>query len=320
MTAADSESPRGRAGTVALVGRPNAGKSTLLNRILAEKVAIVSDKPQTTRNPIIGILNDDHGQLVFTDTPGVHKPQHQMNRRMVRMAKDALSDADVACLLIDVSEPDGKGDQFMRGWIADAGVKTVVLLNKIDRLRDKKRLLPRIALYAEAGFQDIIPISARRGDGVDELTRVLWDAVPEGPPVYDPEILTVHPERFQVAERIREKVLHQTRDELPFATAVVIDRWEENDGRVVLHASILAERSGQKKILIGAGGRTIKAIGTAARIDLERYLGKKVFLDLKVKVEEAWRDSQRILGELERAPLAVDPTVLFPSPSEPPDD
>lgn len=320
MTAADSESPRGRAGTVALVGRPNAGKSTLLNRILAEKVAIVSDKPQTTRNPIIGILNDDHGQLVFTDTPGVHKPQHQMNRRMVRMAKDALSDADVACLLIDVSEPDGKGDQFMRGWIADAGVKTVVLLNKIDRLRDKKRLLPRIALYAEAGFQDIIPISARRGDGVDELTRVLWDAVPEGPPVYDPEILTVHPERFQVAERIREKVLHQTRDELPFATAVVIDRWEENDGRVVLHASILAERSGQKKILIGAGGRTIKAIGTAARIDLERYLGKKVFLDLKVKVEEAWRDSQRILGELERAPLAVDPTVFFPSPSEPPDD
>jgi len=293
-----------KAGTVALVGRPNAGKSTLMNRILAEKVAIVSDKPQTTRHRLVGILSDDRGQIVFYDTPGVHKPRHRMNRNMLKAAQEALNDADVVCLLVDASVPTGEGDRFMREWVGQVTTPTIVLLNKIDRV-DKPALLPRIAEYAEAGFEEIVPVSALRGDGTEIVLDLLFDRLPEGPPIYDPELLSIHPERFLVAERIREKVLEKTREELPFSVAVVVEGWEESPDLVTIHASILAERPGQKKILVGAKGRQIKAIGTAARRDLEQYLERKVYLDLKVRVERNWRENPRILSELDRAPYAV---------------
>ncbi|MCP3961723.1 MAG: GTPase Era [bacterium] len=294
-----------RAGCVALVGRPNAGKSTLMNLLLREKVAIVSDKPQTTRNRLVGILSELRGQMVFYDTPGVHRPKHRMNRRMVKAAQEALNDADAVCLLVDVSKHYGRGDAFMLEWLENAEAPKIVLLNKID-LIDKRRLLPRIAIYAEHGFEEIVPISAQQADGTDRLLEILWRLLPEGEPLYDPELLTIHPERFLVAERIREKVLERTRDELPFSVAVTIDAWEQRAGDLVaIHASILAERTSQKKILLGAGGRQIKAIGIAARRDLEDFLEQRVFLDLTVRVAREWRENTRILSQLDRAPFDI---------------
>lgn len=294
-----------KSGRVALVGRPNAGKSTLMNQLLEEKLAIVSDKPQTTRNRIVGILSEERGQIVFYDTPGVHKPQHAMNRRMIKAAQEALNEADVVCLLVDASQKPGTGDDYMREWVAQSESHKVVILNKIDKVR-KPDLLPRIAEYAEGGkYQEIIPVSALKGDGVDRVTDVLWQLLPTGEPYYDPELLTIHPERFLVAERIREKVLGVTREELPFSTAVLIERYEETPTLVKIYASILVEREGQKKILIGAKGATIKKIGTAARYDLERYLETRVFLDLKVRMEKNWRENRRILSDLDRAPVDV---------------
>lgn len=298
----DAETQVPRSGTVALIGRPNAGKSTLMNRLLAEKLAIVSDKPQTTRHRLVGILTNERGQLVFLDTPGIHKPAHQLNRSMVRHATEALREADVVCLLVDVAEKPGAGDRFLLELLRPVKGPRILALNKIDRIA-KPALLPRIASYDETGlFEEIIPISARRGDGCETLLQALWERLPEGEPIYDPELLTIHPERFLVAERIREKVLVQTRGELPFTTAVLLDRWEEEPGGglVRIYASILAERPGQKKILIGKQGSRIKAIGTAARKDLEEFLEKRVYLDLQVKLEPEWRESRKILRELDR--------------------
>ena len=289
-----------RYGTVALVGRPNAGKSTLMNQLLPEKLAIVSSKPQTTRNRLVGILSEPRGQMVFYDTPGVHKPQHRMNRAMIKAAQEALNEADVLCLLVDASESFGRGDEFMLSWIGDSKTPKILLLNKVDRIQ-KPKLLPRIARYADTGlFDEIIPISALKADGTDIVLETLWKLLPHGEAAYDPDLLTVHPERFLVAERIREKVLVQTGDELPFATAVVIEAWEEKNELIVIHASILAEREGQKKILVGTGGKRVKSIGAAARADLEAYLGCRVYLDLKIRVEPNWRENRRILTELDR--------------------
>lgn len=300
----DTDEPR--VGTVVLVGRPNAGKSTLMNLLLAEKVAIVSSKPQTTRNRLVGILSGARGQMVFYDTPGVHRPQHRMNRQMVKAAEEALQEADVVCLLVDVSQRPGSGDQFMLEWVARATVPKIVLLNKID-LVAKPKLLPRIASYAETGiFEEIIPISALAEDGADLVLEALWSRLPAGPPLYDPELVSIHPERFLVAERIREKVLEQTRDELPFSIAVVVDSWEERDnGVIAIFASLLAERDGQRKILLGKAGERIKSIGIAARQDLEEYLDTRIYLDLRVRVHKNWREDERILAELERATTNV---------------
>ena len=295
-----------KSGTVALMGRPNAGKSTLMNRFLGQKVAIVSDKPQTTRHRLVGILSDERGQMVFYDTPGVHKPLHQMNRRMVTAALDALNEADVICLLADASAAEGGGEAYLLDLVAHAESPKVLALNKIDLIK-KSRLLPMIEKYAAHGvFQEIVPVSALTGDGCDLLLDILWRLLPEGPPRYDPELLTIHPDRFLVAERIREKVLDHTREEIPYATAVRIEGWEEEPGEagrpglVRIVASILADRPGQKKILVGHRGAMIKAIGTAARKDLEDYLGRRVWLDLQVKLEPGWREDRRILGELDR--------------------
>jgi GTP-binding protein Era len=289
-------------GTVAFIGRPNAGKSTLMNRLLGEKVAIVSDKPQTTRHRLVGILSSERGQMVFYDTPGVHRPLHRLNRQMVRHAADALADADVICLLVDASQPFGSGDQYMIDLVAKAEGPRVLVLNKVDLVK-KPNLLPRIDRYARTGlFEELVPVSAATGDGCDVLLDVLWKLLPEGPPLYDPELLTIHPERFLAAERIREKVLELTSEELPFATAVLVERWEEEPerGLVRIYASILAEKPGQKKILVGRQGSMIKAIGTAAREDLEEFLGRRVYLDLQVRLEPGWREDRGLLASLDR--------------------
>ena len=291
-----------RAGTVALAGRPNAGKSTLMNRLLEEKVAIVSDKPQTTRHRLVGILSDERGQMVFYDTPGIHRPLHRLNKQMVRHAVDAMNDADARCLLVDAAASFGSGDAYMLDLMSQSREPRLLALNKIDKVR-KPDLLPMIERYARSGvFAEIVPISAATGDGCDRLLAAFWGLLPEGPPLYDPELLTIHPERFLAAERIREKVLAATHEELPFATAVLIDRWEEEEGRdlLLLYASILVERPGQKKILVGRQGQMIKAIGTAARHDLEEFLGRRVFLDLQVRLEPGWREDRALLARLDR--------------------
>jgi GTP-binding protein Era len=291
-----------KAGTVALVGRPNAGKSTLMNRLLQEKLAIVSDKPQTTRHRLVGILSGDRGQMVFYDTPGMHRPLHRLNRQMVRHALDAMNDADVVCLLVDAAEKFGSGDAYMLDLVAKAQGPKVLALNKIDKVR-KPSLLPIIERYAQGQvFDEIVPVSALSGDGCDVLLDVLWKLLPEGEPLFDPELLTIHPERFLAAERIREKVLELTSEELPYSTAVVIDRWEEDAEKDLLriYASILVERPGQKKIVVGHQGQKIKAIGTAARIDLEEFLGRRVYLDLHVRVEPDWREDRALLATLDR--------------------
>ncbi|HET9228207.1 MAG TPA: GTPase Era [Thermoanaerobaculia bacterium] len=291
-----------KAGTVTFVGRPNAGKSTLMNRLLGEKVAIVSNKPQTTRHRLVGILSDERGQMVIYDTPGIHKPLHRLNRQMVRHALDAMNDADVLCLLVDVNERTGSGDAYMLDLVGKAEGPRVLLLNKVDRVK-KPDLLPRMAHYSETRlFEEIVPVSAKSGENCDRLLDVLWNLLPEGEPIYDPELLTIHPERFLVAERIREKVLELTSEELPFSTAVVIERWEDDDEKNLtrIYATILVEREGQKKIVVGRQGQMIKNIGTAARLDLEEFLERRVYLELFVKVEPGWREDRSVLATLDR--------------------
>ncbi len=295
-----------KAGTVALVGRPNAGKSTLMNWCLNEKLAIVSDKPQTTRHRLVGILSDDRGQMIFYDTPGLHRPRHRLNRQMVQHATEALRDADVVCLLVDATQSFGGGDRYVLDLLANVRAPKLAVLNKIDRIA-KPDLLPLMARYAEQGdFREIIPTSALTGDGVEILLNCLWDLLPEGESFYDPDLLTIHPERFLVAERIREKILAETRDELPFTTAVAIESWEDQppskDGRIPLrlHAVILVERPGQKKILVGKKGQMIRQIGILARRDLEGYLQRPVHLELYVRHHPGWRESQRLLASMER--------------------
>jgi GTPase len=291
-----------RFGIVALVGRPNAGKSTLLNRILGQKVSIVSAKPQTTRNRIVGILNEPRGQLAFLDTPGIHKPLHKLNVRMMDHVRSSLSEADVVALIVDVTEPFGHGDQYVIDMLRETQTKRVAVLNKIDQLRNKAALLPRIEQYNAFGlFDDIVPISAAKGDGVGELVSLFFANAKEGEALYPREDYTTQPERFFAAELIREKVLHHTSDELPYTTAVAVERWEEDEAKnlIKIWATIHVERNSQKPIVIGKRGEMIKRIGTEARLELEQILGAKVFLDLHVAVHESWRDDQRFLGELE---------------------
>ncbi len=291
-----------RFGSVALVGRPNAGKSTLLNRLLDEKVAIVSDKPQTTRQRIVGILTTAEGQIVFFDTPGVHKPLHRLNRRMMQEATEALAQADVVCLMRDAAEPFGSGEAFLLDLVARARQPKVAVLNKID-LVAKPALLPELQRYGKGDvFAAIVPLSAATGDGCDRLLAELWRLLPEGEPGYDADLLTTHSERFLVTERIREKMLAATRDEMPFTTAVLLERWEDPGAprALRLYVALLVERDSQKGILVGKGGATIRAIGTAARLDLEQFLERKVFLDLHVRCEPGWRENPRLLVELDR--------------------
>lgn len=290
-------------GTVALVGRPNAGKSTLLNRLLAEKVAIVSDKPQTTRHRMIGILTRPQGQIVFLDTPGIHRPLHRLNRQMMHYAEEALRDADVICVLHDASSRFGSGDAQLLDRMRRLSTPRLAVLNKIDSVR-KPSLLPLIARFAEADcFDEVVPVSALTGEGCDTLEALLWQRLPAGDPLYGPEWITVHSLRFLAAERIREQLLTQVRDELPYTTAVLLERWQEEGpapSPVEIHASILVERPGQRKIVVGQGGSRIQSIGTAARQELTDLLDRPVHLFLFVRVEEGWREDERLLADLDR--------------------
>lgn len=295
-----------RFATVALVGRPNAGKSTLLNSVLGQKVSIVSAKPQTTRNRIVGIFNDPRGQLVFLDTPGIHKPLHRLNVRMMDHVRSALSEADILTLIVDVTEPFGKGDEFVIEMMRqerqhNPDAVRVALLNKIDLVK-KQKLLPLIEQYSGFGlFDHIVPIAARMHEGVDELVNLLFEAAEPGPPRFPPDDYTTQPERFFAAEIVREKVLIHTENELPYTTAVAIERYEEDEEKNLLriYATIFVERDSQKPIIVGKQGSMIKRIGTEARQELEAILGARVFLDLHVAVHERWRDDQRFLGDLE---------------------
>jgi GTP-binding protein Era len=288
-----------KSGFVALVGRPNAGKSTLLNRLVGQKLAIVSDKPQTTRNRITGVRNFPEGQVVFVDTPGVHRPLHRLNVRMVDAALEALREVDVVTAVVDASEPPGGGDRYLMDILAKVGKPRVLALNKVDVIA-KETLLPSIERYRDVGFADIVPISALTGDNVERLEQVLLSHLPEGEPLYDEEYLTDQHERFFVAELVREQVLEHTHAELPFASAVIVDKFEEPDdnGLMRLYCTILVERESQKPIVIGRGGEMIKTIGSAARRELEQFFDTRVFLDLHVKVRADWREDERMLDEL----------------------
>ena len=296
-----------RSGFVSFIGRPNAGKSTLLNRIVGTKLAIVSDKPQTTRNRIVAVRNydgDQAAQVVFVDTPGIHRPLHRMNVRMVDIAYQSIGDVDVIGLVRDATDGIGAGDRFVLEKLTRATGPVMLVLNKID-LITKTRLLPLIDWYRQQReFTDIVPVSARNGDGVAILERAIMEQLPEGEAMYPDDFLTDQPERVLAAETVREKVLQHTHAELPFTTAVLVDQFDEvtEPGRLQIYCSILVERRSQKPIVVGPGGALIKRIGTEARRDLERFFGSRVYLDLHVKVRAEWRENDRLLDQAGVAP------------------
>jgi GTP-binding protein Era len=301
----DDEAPASgsfRSGEVAVVGRPNVGKSTLVNRLVGEKVAIVSDKPQTTRKRILGIARRPGAEIALVDTPGIHRPDHRMNAAMVRDASEALSTADLVLLVVDGAQEAREGRVLE--MLAQAGTPTLLALNKID-LVAKEKLLPVIADFAARyPFREIVPISAKTGDGVDRLADLLAANLPERGPAYPEDFLSATSEAEWAAEVIREKLLERTRQELPFASAVVVERMTHDEERdvTVVYASIVVEREGQKAIVIGRGGSMIREIGTAARTELEERSGGKYFLDLNVKVRADWRDDERFLATLVAEP------------------
>jgi GTP-binding protein Era len=289
-----------KTGYASLIGRPNAGKSTLLNRIIGEKVAIVSDKPQTTRNRILAVKTYDKGQMAFVDTPGIHRPLHRLNVRMVDAAVDTLREVDVVVLVFDASTKPGHGDEYVSNLLKDLKTPAVLVLNKID-LVSKSRLLPLMEQVRRwHDFAAIVPVSATTGDGVEHLEQVLLEQMPEGEPGFPVDYLTDQPERALVAETVREKVLQHTHAELPFSTAVVVDEFDEaeRDRLLRLYCTIFVETESQKPIVIGRGGEMIKRIGTEARHDLEKFFATKVFLDLRVKVNPDWRDNDRVLDDI----------------------
>jgi len=294
-----------RSGFVSIIGRPNAGKSTLLNALVGEKLAIVTRKPQTTRNRIQGIVNvakkgkQPAGQIVLIDTPGVHKPVNSLNRRMMKEVYDALEGCDLLLLIVDAGEKFGAGDQFVLEIAKRTKLPCFLLLNKIDTLQ-KDKLLPLIAQYQEMhSFVEVIPISALKEKGLATLLDSIVRALPEGPHYFPKDQITDQPERFLVAELIREQVLQFTSQEVPHATTVVIDNYEEGAKLTRIAATVYCEREGQKAILIGKQGANLKKIGTHARQQIERLLGTKVFLELFVKVQAGWRESRTFVEELD---------------------
>ena len=287
-----------RSGFVSVVGRPNVGKSTLVNRLVGQKVAIVSDKPQTTRNRILAVVHRPGGQIVLFDTPGIHKPMHRMNERMVDAAVKSVGQVDVVLWLADVTEAYGPGDRHVRDVLRQSGKPVVLGLNKIDAV-PKPKILPAIEQYRHLmDFAEVIPLSARTGENVDLLEEKLLERLPPGERLYPEDYLTDQPERFFVAEMVREQVLRLTREEIPYTTGVLIDSFQEDGALVRIQATILVERESQKGILIGRGGAMMKAIGTEARKQIEEFLGTKVYLGLFVKVKERWREDARTLEEM----------------------
>jgi len=288
-----------KSGFVAVVGRPNAGKSTLVNRLVGQKVAIVTSRPQTTRNRIQGIANRPNAQVVLIDTPGLHRPDSAMGRQMMSEVDAALDAVDLLALILDVSEDIGKGDLRAIERASRFEGTRIVLLNKIDRVA-KDQLLPMIVRIGKMGdFAEIIPISALNGDGVDRVLDKFIEYLPAGEPNFPPDQYTDQPERFLAAELVREKAMAGTHDEVPHAVAVLVDSFEETDKLIRIRATIYVEREGQKGILIGRGGASLKRIGTEARKELEEILGTKIFLELYVKVQKDWRDNPQLVRQLD---------------------
>ncbi|MCS7079607.1 MAG: GTPase Era [Chloracidobacterium sp.] len=289
-----------RSGFVAVIGRPNAGKSTLVNYLVGEKIAAVSNKPQTTRTRILGIVTRPEGQVVLVDTPGIHKPGYRLNKRMMQAVFDALATVDVVLLLRDASVSTGNGDRFVLNLVKQSGRPALLALNKIDRFKDKRRLLTLIDFYRhEHDFVDYIPISALTGDGTDTLINCLLKHLPVAPPPFAEDDLTDQTERTLAAEFLREQLLRRLSDELPFVTAVTVEKWEERaDGGLNLACVILVERQSQRAIVLGRGGLRLRDMAAAARAEIEAMLGRKVFLEIFVKVEPHWRNNERCLDEL----------------------
>ena len=292
-------------GFVSIIGRPNAGKSTLLNALVGEKIAIVTPKPQTTRNRIQGMVNvqaqkgRSAGQIVFIDTPGIHRPDSRLNRKMMHEVHEALEGRDLLLVIVDASERFGPGDQQVLDLVKKCRGPVFLLLNKIDKL-PKEKLLPLMEQYARLhNFQEIIPVSATQHEGLEVLVDKIIRVLPEGPRYFPQDQMTDQPARFIAAEIVREKVLLKTGKELPYATAVIMDRYEELEKLVRIAVTIYCERNGQKAILIGKGGSKLKEMGTEARKDLENLLGKKVFLELFVKVKPDWRQSAAFIEDLD---------------------
>lgn len=289
-----------RSGFVSLVGRPNVGKSTLLNRILGQKIAITSDKPQTTRNRILGIHNLPAGQIMFLDTPGIHKPQGKLNRFMVDQAISACSDIDLALFLVEATSPPGGGDDFVLDILKRSQVPVVLVINKID-LVEPPQLLRLIDAFAQKhSFRAVVPLSARSGDGVELLLGEIEPFLCEGPRYFPDEMITDLPERFIVAEMIREKIMRRTREEIPYGVAVQVETFTEKPDKnlVVIQALIHVERDSHKRILVGKRGQMISRLGQDARKEIERFLGTRVFLELFVRVDENWSQNERMLREL----------------------
>jgi GTP-binding protein Era len=289
-----------KSGFVSLIGRPNAGKSTLLNALVGQKVAIVADKPQTTRTSIQGVLTLPEAQIVFIDTPGIHKADSPLNKRLMDTVRASLAERDLLLYVTDASKPFGAEDGKAVDLARKAGSPVALVLNKIDLVKEKARLLPLIEQYKAAfEFVDYLPVSAARGKGLDDLRRAIVERLPEGPAYFPEDHVTDQPERFLAAELVREKVLLATRQEVPHSVAVMVDRWEETPAITRIYATIRVEREGQKGIVIGAGGATLKLIGTQARREMERLFGVKVFLDLHVRVQPGWREKRAFLDALD---------------------
>lgn len=292
-----------RCGHVAIVGRTNAGKSTLVNRLVGEKISIVSPTPQTTRTIVVGVCNRPGAQVLLVDTPGFHKPQHEMNRRMMREAEGALEGVDAVIVLVDASDRPGRGDDYVLQRAREAGPPWVVALNKVDRMSRKSELLPLIEKYHALGPAAVVPISAADGMGVEDLLGEVIKLLPESPALHPPDITTDQTERFLVSELIREKILLATREEIPHATTVIVESMEdkpraEGPGVLVVQARLLAEKENQKAILIGKGGAMLKKIGTAAREEIEKLLGVRCHLSLQVGLHPRWREDEGLLEEM----------------------
>lgn len=299
-----------RTGYVALIGRPNTGKSTLLNALIGQKLAIVSSRPQTTRVSILGIKTTDKGQVIFIDNPGIHKPLHALNKRMMNFVRSSLETSDLVCLLVDATQKFGHGDEFVLETLKKVPTPVFLLINKVDIVR-KDKVLPIIDQYKDLfPFKEIVPISALKGDNLEVLERLVYDALPEAEKLYSDEEISTQTERFLFAEIVREKILARVTEELPFVTAVYVesiekkeqpDRKKEGETRPVTHirASIFVEKDNHRKIVIGRHGSLIKQVGIEARREIEDYVGHKVYLDLHVKVRERWRDSEDVLDLIE---------------------
>jgi len=292
--------PVRRAGTVAVVGRPNAGKSTLLNALVGTKVAIVSDKPQTTRRRLLGIRTDAEGQIVFVDTPGLHKPLHRLNKAMMNEALEALREEDVRLLVVDVSVPSGGGDRFALDLLARAEGPRIAVLNKIDQV-SRAALFPRLEAISRAGiFEDIVPVSALTGEGLDLLVPVIRRHLPEGEDLFPAAVVTNSDTKTRAAELIREKFLERTREEIPYGLGVFVEeiRRDEAKDLTVIKATVVVDRDSHKGIVLGAGGRLLREAGTAARLELEQALGGRFYLELLVAARPGWREDPRFLDTL----------------------